>query len=144
MTQRRGFPAAAAAALALAVVLTAACQNGVTGPSLSVTLQNVTLQPTVAGLVGGENVCCCHIFGTVTNTSTVAVHVELLFPATGSDGRQLGTGIDIEQNIASGATREFRAVGITAACRDVSLSQVLADKTIRLKGLWDPVNGPFN
>lgn len=138
MTHRHNFPAAVA--LAFAVVVMAACQNGITGPSLSVTLQNVSLQPTVAGLVGGENVCCCHIFGQVTNTSTVAVHVELLFPATGADGRTLGTGIDIEQNVAPGATREFRAVGITAACRDVRLSQVLADKLIRLKGLFEPVD----
>ena len=77
----------------------------------------------------------------MTNTSSVAVHVELLFPATGADGRELGTATDIEQSLAPGATRQFRAVGITAACREVSLSQVLADKSIRLKGLWDPVNG---
>lgn len=139
MKQSAGI--AAAAALALVVLLTAACQNGVTGPSLSVTLQNVTLQPTVAGLTGGENICCCHIFGQVTNTSSIPVDAELLFPAKAPDGRTLGTGLIIIANVAAGATKEFRAVGITAACREVSLTQVMADKIIRLKGLFTPVEG---
>jgi len=124
--------------MAMSSVFMAGCQSGVAGPSLAATVQAVTLQPTVVGLVGGENVCCCHIRGTVTNQSSVAVHAELLFPARGSDGRALGTGLVMEQDIQPGATRAFLAVGITAACRDVSLSQVVADKQIRLKGLWEP------
>ena len=101
-------------------------------------VQGVTLQPTVAGLVGGENVCCCHIRGSVTNQSSVAVHAELLFEAKGTSGQAIGTAIVMEQSIQPGATRSFLAVGITAACREVSLSQVVADKQIRLKGLWEP------
>jgi len=137
MKQITGFPLTAA--LAVAGALMAGCQNGVVGPSLSATVQNVSLQPTVAGLQGGQNVCCCHLAGQVTNTSTVPVHAELLFEAKAANGDRLGTAIDIEQNVAAGATRSFLAVGITAACKDVILSQVLADKRIRLKGLWEPL-----
>ena len=122
----------------LAGVLLSACQSGVTGPSLAATVQGVTLQPTVTGLVGGENVCCCHIRGTVTNQSSVSVDAELLFPARTPDGKGAGTGIVMEQEIPPGGSRAFVAVGITAACRDVSLTQIVADKQIRLKGLWQP------
>lgn len=141
MRMKLGNRVAAFAAVILAVfagVVFVGCQSGVVGPSLTATVQGVTLQPTVAGLVGGENVCCCHIRGTVTNQSTVAVHAELLFPAKGTDGSALGTGIIMETDIQPGATRAFVAVGITAACRDVSLAQIVADKQIRLKGLWAP------
>lgn len=141
MRMKLGNGLAAFAALVLVVlagVVFAGCQSGVVGPSLTATVQGVTLQPTVAGLVGGENVCCCHIRGTVTNQSTVAVHAELLFPAKAADGQALGTGIVMETDIQPGATRAFVAVGITAACRDVVLTQIVADKQIRLKGLWAP------
>jgi len=141
MRVRRGnlWGSQVAAVLAVMIgVLLVGCQSGVTGPSLSATVQSVALQPTVAGLVGGENVCCCHIRGTVTNQSSVAIDAELLFPARTSDGRALGTGIIMEANIPPGATRAFVAVGITAACREVNLTQVVADKQVRLKGLWQP------
>lgn len=139
MKLTNGFVGLAAVMLvALAGVFLSGCQSGVTGPSLAATVQGVTLQPTVVGLVGGENVCCCHIRGTVTNQSTVAVHAELRFEAKGASGQALGMAAVMEQNIQPGATRAFVAVGITAACREVSLAQVVADKQIRLKGLWEP------
>jgi hypothetical protein len=127
-----------AAAFAVAVAAMAGCQNGVTGPSLSATVQNVSLQPTVAGLEGGQNVCCCHLAGQFTNGSSVAVHAELLFPAQSANGQNLGTATTILENVPSGATRSFLAVGITSACKDLSLSQVVANKEIRLKGLFFP------
>ncbi len=127
-----------AAALTCALVLVAGCQSGVTGPSLSATVQNLSLQPTVAGLEGGQNVCCCHLAGQVTNTSSVAIHAELLFPAKGPTGQNLGTALEIVRDLPAGATRSFLAVGISSACRDVSLAQVVADKLVRIKGLWEP------
>jgi hypothetical protein len=137
-TNRRARLLPLAAALAVAVAVMTGCQNGVTGPSLSATVQNVSLQPTVAGLQGGQNVCCCHLAGQLTNGSSVAVHAELIFPAKGTNGENLGTALNILEDVPSGATRSFLAVGITAACKDVSLSQIVADKQIRLKGLFFP------
>lgn len=131
-------PRAAVAAVLAGAVLTMGCQSGEVGPTLSATVTNVVLQPTVAGLVGGENVCCCHIRGVVTNTSPVTVHAELQFPARGRAGEPLGTGIDLQLDLAPGASRPFLAVGITSACKDVTLSQIVADKQIKLKGLWQP------
>lgn len=138
MRLRAGF--AVTAAIAIAGITFAGCQNGVTGPSLSANFSNVTLQPTVTGLEGGVNVCCCHLVGRVTNTSTISVDAELRFTAKGGDGRILGTASDIIVDIPSGATRQFLAVGLTSPCKDISLSQVVADGAIRLKGLWLPPN----
>lgn len=124
--------------LALAGGASAGCQNGVTGPSLSATVTNVTLQPTVAGLEGGANVCCCHLVGQLTNTSGIAVDAELDFPAKTADGQVVGTATNILSNVPAGATVPFLAVGIPAACSSLSLNQILADQVIKLKGLWTP------
>jgi hypothetical protein len=129
-----------ATAIAVGGTLIAGCQNGVVGPSLSAVYTDVTLQPTVAGLVGGENVCCCHLAGRVTNTSSIPVDAEVRFTAKGTDGALLGTATDILTNIPSGGSRQFLAVGLPHACRNISLPQILADGQIRLKGLWTPPN----
>jgi hypothetical protein len=136
MTRTTGFAVVAACAVAGALI--GGCQNGVTGPSLSATYQNVSLQPTVAGLTGGENVCCCHLAGRVTNTSSIAVDAEVRFTAKAGDGTVLGTASDIMTNIPAGASRQFLAVGIAEACRSLSLSQIVTDGQIRLKGLFTP------
>ena len=121
-----------------ASVSSLACQGGVTGPSLAASVQNVKLEPTVAGLVGGENVCCCRLAGELTNQSSVPVDAELLFPAKGSDGQAVGTATNILTDVPAGATQSFVALGILQACHDLSLSQIVADKQIKLKGLWKP------
>jgi len=100
----------------LAVAAGSACQNGVTGPSLSANVANVTLQPTVAGLEGGANVCCCHVVGQLTNTSSIAIDAELQFPAkASSSGQLLGTALSTLTSIPAGSTQPFQAVGIPAA-----------------------------
>ena len=136
MTQRAGFAVVAAVAVAGALIV--GCQNGVTGPSLSANFHDVSLQPTVAGLEGGQNVCCCHLAGRLTNTSSIAVDAELRFPAKVANGETVGTAIDILTNVPAGATRSFLAVGIPAACKDIALSQIVTDGSVRLKGLWEP------
>jgi hypothetical protein len=136
MRDRAGFRVAAA--LALAAVSTSGCQNGVTGPSLTATVQNVSLQPTVAGLEGGMNVCCCHLAGQLTNTSIVAVDAELIFEALGPDRQLVGTAKTILSDVPSGATRPFLAVGLPSACKDLDLAKILETKEIRLRGLWVP------
>jgi hypothetical protein len=127
-------------AVTVAGALSAGCQNGVTGPSLSATFQQVSLQPTVAGLEGGANVCCCHLAGKFTNTSSISVDAELRFPAKDKNGQLIGQGEDLLTNVPSGATQSFLAVGIPAPCSSLTLSQILADGSIRLKGLFTPPN----
>jgi hypothetical protein len=127
----------AATLFALVGILTIACQNSVNGPSLSATVQNLQLTPTVAGVDGGANVCCCLVTGQVTNTSQVGIHVQLTFPAKNAQGTAVGTAVDFERDIAAGAPRAFTAAGIQAACKDVNLTQVNADKTVRVLGLWE-------
>lgn len=127
-------------AVAVAGALIAGCQNGVTGPSLSATYHDVTLQPTVVGVEGGANVCCCHLAGKFTNTSSIAVDVELRFLAKDKNGQQVGTGEAVLNDVPAGATQSFLAVGIPAPCSSLSLNQILADGSIRLKGLFTPTS----
>jgi len=127
-------------AVTAAGALSAGCQNGVTGPSLSSNFSNVTFVPTVAGLEGGANVCCCHLAGRFTNTSSIAVDAELRFPAKDNTGALTGQGEDLLLNVQPGETRSFLAVGITAPCATLSMSQILKDGTIRLKGMFIPPN----
>jgi hypothetical protein len=125
------------AIVAFIVTGVSGCQSGVNGPSLTATVHNVSLQPTVAGLEGGENVCCCHVVGQLTNASSVAVDAELLFPAKIND-QVVGTAIDELTSVPPGATQPFDAKGIPSACSGFALNQVVADKTVRLRGLWMP------
>jgi hypothetical protein len=130
--------ALAAIAVAAAGSLITGCQNGATGPSLSATYHDVSLQPTVVGVDGAANVCCCHLAGKFTNTSSISVDVELRFVAKDKNGQQVGTGEAVLNDVPSGATQSFLAVGIPAPCSSLSLSQILADGSIRLKGLFTP------
>ena len=63
---------------------------------------------------------------------------ELIFPAKAPDGQPLGTALNIQSNVPPGGSRVFLAVGITAACKDIRLSQIVADGQTRLKGLFQP------
>ncbi len=136
MKQRR--TALAVIAVAAAGAMIAGCQNGVTGPSLSATYHDVSLQQTVVGVDGGANVCCCHLAGKFTNTSSISVDAELRFVAKDKNGQQVGTGEAVLNNVPAGATQSFLAVGIPAPCSSLTLSQILADGSIRLKGLFIP------
>jgi hypothetical protein len=136
MTQSARLPVALA--LALLGGLALACQDGVVGPSLSATVKNVALQPTVAGLEGGENVCCCHITGQVTNTSTVGEHIVVAFTAKDGAGQSLGAASAIVRDVPSGGSRPFEAVGIAAKCSALTLSQIVSDQRVKVYGLWEP------
>jgi hypothetical protein len=125
-------------ALVCACLWLAGCESGVTGPSLAASLSNVNLRPTVENQPLAENVCCCYITGSVTNNSSVTVHAELLFDAKNASGTRLGTGISIIPSLLPGATESFTAVGITEPCRNLNLGQIIDDKVIKLKGIWEP------
>lgn len=136
---------AVAVALALGAAFTIACQNGVVGPSLTATVQTISLSPTFPFTPGNatseqasRNICCCLVVGTVQNTSSITAHIELRFPAT-SQGQNAGTAIDLEKDVPSQAGRSFSAVGIQAPCNTLSLSQITADQRVRVIGLWAPL-----
>lgn len=125
-----------AVGVALVGALTLACQNGVVGPSLTASVLTLSLSPTLK-VPAGENICCCHVVGTVKNTSSVNVHVELRFPAV-ANGQNVGTAVDLERDIAPNGVRAFEAVGIQSACSSLSLAQISADQRVRVIGLWEP------
>jgi hypothetical protein len=125
------------AVVAFAGALTIACQNGVSGPSLSATIVSMTLQPTVTA-PSSENICCCHVVGSVKNTSSVTAHVQLQFPAK-AGGTEVGRAIDLERDLAPGAVRAFEAPGLMVACSSIDPKQVLSDAIVRVIGLWEPI-----
>jgi hypothetical protein len=141
---KHGARFAMAVALALGVLLTIACQNGVVGPSLTAAIQTISLSPTFPFTAGdatseqaSRNICCCLVVGTVKNTSSITAHIELQFPAT-SQGQNVGTAVDLEKEVAPQAVRSFSAVGIQAACNKLSLNQITTDQRVRVIGLWEP------
>jgi uncharacterized protein YfcZ (UPF0381/DUF406 family) len=141
---KHGARLAVAVALALGIAFTFACQNGVVGPSLTATIQTISLSPTfpftpgdATGEQASRNICCCLVVGTVKNTSSITAHIELQFPAI-SAGQSVGTAVDLEKDVASQAVRSFSAVGIQAACNTLSLTQITADQHVRVIGLWEP------
>jgi len=102
----------AGAAVALAGAVTIGCQNGVTGPSLSASIQTLTLVPTVE-------------------------HVQLQFPAK-TGGTEVGRAVVLEKDLAPGAVRPFEAPGLMVPCGQLDSKQVLADAVVRPIGLWQP------
>lgn len=104
---------AAGAALTLA-----ACKNTV-GPSLTVAIEGRRLEPS-STVPNAASVCCCRVRGTVRNTSSVAVDVELRFHAKDAAGHDLGTALDWVKNVPAGGSAPFDAPGITAVCSQVA------------------------
>jgi len=126
----------AGAAVALAGAVTIGCQNGVTGPSLSASIQTLTLVPTVNAPLS-QNICCCHVIGTVKNTAAITEHVQLQFPAK-TGGTEVGRAVVLEKDLAPGAVRPFEAPGLMVPCGQLDSKQVLADAVVRPIGLWQP------
>jgi|WetSurMetagenome_2_1015567.scaffolds.fasta_scaffold58060_3 hypothetical protein len=132
---------AAAIALSAAVAL-AGCQNGVSGPSLTATTSGLTLVPSLGStpdLNANMNTCCCHVSGTVKNTSSVDTHIELRFPATSKQTNEsVGMGLSVLTNVPAGGSKTFVAVGIYAACNTLDMNQITRDQLVNIKGLWSP------
>jgi hypothetical protein len=126
----------AGAAVALAGALTMACQNGVTGPSLSASIQTLSLAPTV-NAPSSQNICCCHVVGSVKNTGSITEHVQLQFPAK-SGGTEVGRAVVLVNDLPSGEARSFEAPGLMVPCGTLDVNQVKADAIIRPIGLWEP------
>lgn len=124
------------AAAALACALTMACQTGVTGPSLSASIETLSLRPTVDA-PSAENICCCHVVGTVRNTAGLTEHIQLQFPARTASG-DFGTAVVLERDVPSGAVRSFEAPGIFGPCSTFTAAQIRSAAVIRPIGLWEP------
>ena len=139
-----------------AIMAAAACSHTV-GPSLSAQLETQALVPTLTlpqfvptgPTPSGDpaSLCCCRVVGTIRNTSTVPVNVNLFFHATTKDGQCPGdlqntqngcTGQDSLVNVAAGATASYSAPGILKACATVS--SVALDMTVT--GIWFPSSAP--
>jgi len=123
-------------AFALAGVLTLGCQNGVVGPSLSAAIQTLSLVPTVEA-PSSQNICCCHVVGTVKNTGTITEHVQIQFPAK-SGGTEVGRAVVLERDLAPGSLRSFTAPGLMVPCGTLDPTQVRTDAIVRPIGLWEP------
>ena len=106
------------AAAAVAVALTS-CGGHETGPSLSFVVESENLVPS-ANVPDAAAQCCCRVRGTVLNTSSIPVHVNLNFSGRDQGGAALGTAIDFVPNIAPGGRGSFEAIGISAACARVA------------------------
>ncbi|RPJ84995.1 MAG: hypothetical protein EHM13_02450 [Acidobacteria bacterium] len=104
-------------ACGLAAVL-AACKHTV-GPSLTVVIEGRRLEPS-STVPNAANICCCRVRGTIRNTSTIAVNVEVRFHSKDSAGKDLGTALDWVPNIPAGASKTFDAPGIIALCSQVA------------------------
>lgn len=124
-------------AVAAAGALLMGCQNGVTGPSLTASILQLDLSPTLK-VPAGENICCCHIVGTVKNTSSVGVHIRLQFPAKDKAGASAGAAEVLVTAIPAGTTRDFEAIGIQKPCSSLEKTQIWADQRVRVIGLWEP------
>jgi hypothetical protein len=109
--------AAALAAMMIGAASTSCSHE--TGPALSVEVEGETLAPTSA-LANAASLCCCRVRGTVRNTSSIAVHVNVNFDARGADGAGLGTALDWVPNLLPGARAPFDAAGILAPCSSVT------------------------
>ena len=147
--------------LAALAASAAACSH-TTGPSLSaqVTSQNlvptltlpqiVPVPPATLGSAPPPNpatVCCCRVMGTVQNTSSIPVNINLFFHATTTDGQCPGNAQEIQNgctgqasvnNVAAGAAASYSASGILKPCALVS--SVSLDMTVT--GLWLPPSAP--
>ena len=106
--------------LAVAIALLGiACEDHETGPSLSFVVESQNLVPTSTA-ANAAAVCCCRVRGTVRNTSSVPIHVNLNFDARTAEGASLGSALDFAANIAPGASAPYEAAGIFGACAQVA------------------------
>ena len=109
---------ARAALVALMVATAWAGCSHETGPSLSVEVEEAVLVPS-SSAPDATSLCCCRVHGTVRNTSSIEVHVNIVFDAQGTAG-PLGPAIDWVPNVAPGALASFDAAGILGPCAQVT------------------------
>jgi len=107
--------------MALVVLMVATAWTGCsheTGPSLSIEVESAILAPSSTA-ANAQSLCCCRVHGTVRNTSSIPVHININFDAAGAAGA-LGLAFDWVPNVAPGAQASFDAPGIIAPCSQVT------------------------
>jgi len=124
MKQNARLVCGTAAALLAAAVL-AACSH-VTGPSLTVTVVSRTLEPS-STVANASALCCCRVRGTIKNTSSITVNVDVRFRAKDRSGNSVGTALDWVPTIAPGETKSYDAVGFTVVCSTIDQSTIVND-----------------
>ncbi|HEY3383782.1 MAG TPA: FxLYD domain-containing protein [Vicinamibacterales bacterium] len=117
MIQVARLACATAAALVAAVAITACSQ--VTGPSLTVSIETRQLAPSSTAVANADTICCCHVRGTVKNTSSIPVHVDIRFHVKDSSGNDF-TALDWVRDIPAGGSKPYDAAGIIAPCKQVT------------------------
>ncbi len=115
---RAALPPLVFAAVMVAAILTG-CSRHATGPSLSFAVESERLVPS-SSLPNAASVCCCRVRGTVRNTSSIAVHLNLNFSGRDGRGASLGTALDFVPNVPPGGQASFDAAGIIAPCSQVA------------------------
>jgi hypothetical protein len=108
-----------AVTVALAAMGLAAACNHVTGPALSAEILSQQLVPT-SGFANAAQLCCCHVQGTIRNTSSITVHVSFRWKAFDRNGAEAGTAFDYVKNIAPGATATYDGAGIAQPCSAIA------------------------
>jgi hypothetical protein len=117
MSQVARLACATAAALIAAAMITACSQ--VTGPSLTVSIESRQLTPSSTTVANPDTICCCHVTGTVKNTSSIPVHVDIRFHVKDSSGSEF-TALDWVRDIPAGGSKPYDAAGIIAPCKQVA------------------------
>ena len=124
MSQSVRLVCGAAAAVFVAVAF-AACSHA-TGPSLTVTVVSRTLEPS-STVANASAICCCRVRGTIKNTSSITVNVDVRFQAKDKSGTSVGTALDWVPGIAAGQSKAYDAIGFTVVCSTIDPASITND-----------------
>jgi hypothetical protein len=118
----------------LALAFSSACEGFTPGPSLEVEVprESLSLQPTTAN----SQLCCCRVVGSITNRSSVPVHVTLKFEAyQAGEEEAVAAAVDFLENMQPGEQRSIDASGFLIACSSIDRFELV---DIDLRGVWVP------
>jgi hypothetical protein len=130
-----------------AAAFTSSCDN-ITGPPLSIEVVSQSLVPTASATQTGPQfgepvnppaICCCRVKGQVRNTSTVPVHIELVWQLNAQAltvRPSVGQARDFLRDVQPGETRSYDAAGLFEACSRLRFEDL--DRIITPFGLYNP------
>ena len=130
-----------------ALTFASSCAN-VAGPALAVEVVSQSLVPTASATQTGPQIgapvnppaiCCCRVKGQVRNTSTVPVHIELVWQlnaAALTSRTSIGQARDFLRDVQPGETRSYDAAGLFEACNKIAFTDL--DRIVTPFGLYNP------